>query len=148
MPVGDDEVGPSILVDIEERDAPAEQLIAAQTRMFGDVFEELAVLVLVERRPVAGEIRLGDIQKPVAVVIRDRDAHAGLQVAVGIVGDARCVAALFKGPVVFVAIEEAGGLVAGDIDIGPAVVIEIRDDHAEAIAAAGRQDAGLCRRRR
>ncbi len=63
--------------------------------------------------------------------------------AVGIVGHACRVAALFESAVVLVAVEQAGGLVAGDIDIGPAVVIEIGDDHAEAIAAAGREDTGL-----
>ena len=110
---------------------------------FGDVFEELAVFVPVERRPVAGEIGLGDIEEAVAVVVRDRDAHARLQTSVGIVGDAGRVAALFERSVVLVAIEQAGGLVAGDIDVGPAVVIEIGDDHAQAVAAAGRQNAGL-----
>ena len=44
-----------------------------------------------------------------------------------------------------VAIEQAGRLVASYVDIRPAVVIEIGDDHAKAITAAGREDAGLRR---
>ena len=62
VPVGENQVGPSILVDIEEGDTPTEQLIASQTRGFRDVFEELAVLVLVKRWAVAGEVGLGDVQ--------------------------------------------------------------------------------------
>jgi hypothetical protein len=46
-------------------------------------------------------------------------------VAIGIIGNACRIPAFFKGPVVSIAVKKAGGLIAGDIDVRPAVVIEI-----------------------
>ena len=64
MAVGEDEIGPAVLIDIEKGGAPAEQLIAADAGSLGDVFEEFPVFIAVERRAVAGEIGLGDIELP------------------------------------------------------------------------------------
>ena len=102
----------------------------------------------IERGPVAGEIGLGDIQKAVAVVIGDRDAHAGLQLAVGVVSYAGRIAALFESAVVLVEIQQAGSLIAGHIEVGPAIVIEVRSHRAEAVTAARARECRLSRRRR
>ena len=52
-------------------------------------------------------------------------AHAGLLLAVFAEGDAGLQAALGEGSVVVVAEEQAGRGVAGDVDVRPAVAIEI-----------------------
>ncbi len=140
------QVGPTVFVDIEKRNPPAEELIAPEARHFGDVLEETSVLILIKRRPVAREIRLGDIEKTVAVVIRHGDPHAGLQLSVGVIGDARGIVPLFKSAVVFVAVQhEARCLVACDVNVLPAIVIEIGRDHAQAVACARSENARLLR---
>ena len=129
--IGDHEVGPAVLVGVQEGEAPAEQKIAAEAGPFRNVFEKFPVLVAVERRPVAGKIGLGNVEEAVAVIIRDGDSHAGLKPSIVVVGDPGRAAALFERAVVPVAIEKARRLVAGDVDVGPAVVIEVGGGDAE-----------------
>ena len=42
-----------------------------------------------------------------------------------------------------VAVENAGSAVAGDIDVGPAVVVEIESGNAEGVMAVGSVDVGF-----
>ena len=58
--------------------------------------------VVIETGGVAGEVGLDDIEIPVAIVIRDRHAHAGLRLAVRAVGHARLDGDLGESAVVIV----------------------------------------------
>ncbi len=147
--VGDEDVEPAIVVEVDEADAPAEIAgVEAEAGEVGVVFKGAVAEVEVEGVGVAGEVGLDDVEQAVAVEVADGDAHAGLRLAVGRVGDAGFDGQVFEGAVLLVLIEGGGGGVVGDVDVGPAVVVEIGDDDGEAVGADGVFDAGLFWRRR
>ena len=84
---------------------------------------------------------LEDVEVAVEVEIADPDPHAGLLHAVFVERDAALEAGLGERAVVIVAEEEAGRGIAGDVDVRPAVVIEIGRDRGHAVAALGFGDA-------
>ena len=134
------------LSGVEEADAPAEIAgVDAQAGEVGVVFKGAVAEVLVEGIGVAGEVGFDDVEQAVAVEVTDGDAHAGLGFAIGRVGDAAFDGFVLEGAVALVAIEGGGGGVVGDIDVGPAVVVEIGDGYREAVGADGVEDAGLFR---
>ena len=87
--VGDEDVEPAIVIDVDEADAPAEQArIDAEACLVGAIVERAVAEIHKERIGIAGEIGLHDIEHAVAVVIANGNAHAGLRLAVGRIGDA------------------------------------------------------------
>src|SRR4029079_12770773 len=88
--VDEEEIEPSVVIEIDERGAPAEPArVHADARGKRAVVAQAAAAVLVERRRVAGEVRLEDVHRAVAIVVADGDAHARLRLAVLAVGAAR-----------------------------------------------------------
>ena len=79
----------------------------------------------------------------VAVVVGDRRAHAGLLASVFVEGRAGGDRDVGEGSVVIVAVENAGRAVAGDEDVGPAVVVEVERGDAEGVVAVGLVDVGF-----
>ena len=80
---------------------------------------------------------------PSQIVVGRGDAHAGLRLAVGAVAPAGFDGDVLERAVVLVLIERAGGGIVGHVDIGPAVVVEVGDEHAQAVGAGGLQNAGF-----
>ncbi len=91
----------------------------------------------IERVGVAGEVCFDDVEQAVAVEVADGDAHAGLRLAVGGVGDAGFDGDVFEGAVLLVLVEGGGGGVVGNVDVGPAVIVEVGDGDGERIGADG-----------
>ncbi len=115
--------------------AEAEVLaVHAQARLDAGVGEGAAV-VAVERGDLLGEIRSDDVQPAVGVEISDADAHAGQGDAILIERAAGRNRDLAEGPVVVVAIQQTRRAVAGDVDVRPAVVVEIRRRRSHAVRA-------------
>src|SRR5207244_7111990 len=100
------------------------------------------VLVFKKRRQVTRKIRFGNVRQAIAVEVRYSDTHACLQRPVKVISYAGLNSSLLEGPVVFVAIEQAGRHIAGDIDVRPAVIVEVRGRYSESVAAARLQNAG------
>ena len=124
--VREQDVRPAVVVEVEEVDAEAEVLpvhaeAGAQARLL-----EGAAVVAVERRHLLGEVRPDDVQPAVAVVVADADAHARERGAFCVEGAAGGNPDLAEGPVLVVAVEQARRGVAGHVDVGPAVVVEVR----------------------
>ena len=69
----------------------------------------------------------------IAVIIRGSGAHAGLLASVLIEGDAGVCANVDKGTIMVVAIKDGGSGIAGDINIGPAIFIEVESRDRKAI---------------
>ena len=136
------------MIEIEEADAPSEP-----ARVEADAAGERAVLaealagVRVQRRRVAGEVGLEDVDRAVAVVVADRDAHAGLRLAVLAVGAARVDADVLERAVAVVPIQRARVRVVRHIEIDPPVVVEVERADAEAVGAVCARDAGRDRKR-
>ncbi len=90
-------------------------------------------------------MRFEDVQRAIEIVIADSQTHAGLLDAIVIQGHAGFEADLAEGAVVTIAEHPTGRGIAGDIDIGPAVVIEVRRNRGQSVAAAHFPDSGFGR---
>ncbi len=84
-----------------------------------------------------------DVEIAVQIVVADAQSHAGLLHAVFVQGHSAFQANLGKSSVVVVFEKKAGGGVAGNIDVGPAVVVKIGGGGSHAVAAFGFRYAGL-----
>ena len=111
----------------------------------GHVAESAVAVVVIEIAGVVGEIGFEDVEPAVAVVVRDGNAHTGLLVAILAVGAAGDHGDIGERAVVIVVKQNAGLGIDGDVNIRPAVVIEIVRDRGDGIARAGFQDAGFLR---
>src|ERR1700761_8965973 len=87
--VGDDQIPPAVVIDVDERDAPTEKLPGPETGLSGDIGEELAVVVVKQGRQIAGKVRFGNVEATITVEIGDRNTHAGLQGSVKVKGNSR-----------------------------------------------------------
>src|SRR5260370_31705532 len=99
--------------------------------------------IVVKRGCVAGKIGFDEIEVGVEIVVGGGDAHAGLRFAVGAESAARIHGNVNEGAVFLILIERAGGGIVGDVNVRPAVVVEIGGEHAEAVGAVGFEDAGF-----
>src|SRR5437660_1165721 len=142
--VADEDVGPAVVIHIEEAATPAEKLcVAAEPAGERGVFKTGVADVVVEGRCVAGEIGFDDVEIAVEIVIGGGDAHAGLGLTVGAEGAASFHGNVDKFSIVLVLVKGAGGGVIGDVNVGPAVVVEIGGEDAEAVGAVGVEDASF-----
>ena len=89
MAVGRRQVEAAVVVDVEERDAEAQQEPARglEADGRGGVGEHPAPQVAVERRRLAEEVRDGQVRPAVAVEVAARHAHARLVPAIGVARD-------------------------------------------------------------
>ena len=94
---------------------------------------------------IVGEVGLEDIEPAVAVVVGDGNSHSGLLVAVLAVSASRHDGDVRESSIVIVVEQDAGFRVDCDVNIGPAVVIEIRRQCGDGIAWTGFEDARLFR---
>src|SRR5437016_2000929 len=109
----------------------------------GGVGEGAIAVVVVERGSVVGEICLEDVEPAIAVVVGNRGAHAGLGAAVFVERSSGNNGNVGKGAVAIVAVQNAGSAVAGDVEIGPAVVVVIERGDAEGVVAGCVFDAAF-----
>src|SRR5262249_5903964 len=91
---------------------------------------------------VPREIRFDDVEIAVEIVVRGGDAHASLRLAVGAERTARFHGYVGELAVLSVLIKSAGGGIVGDVDVRPAVIVEISREYTETISAVGLEDAG------
>src|SRR5262245_19121329 len=68
-----------------------------------------------------------------------------LESAGKVVGDARLCAAFLEGPLVLVPVQKAWRHVASDVDIGPAIVIEVGRCNSQRVAASRFQNSRFLR---
>ena len=120
------EVGPAIVVVVDEAAAPGHVLVIdADAGGESDVGESSVAVVVIKVAGIVGEVGLENIEPAVAVVIADGHAHAGLLVAILAVGASRHHGDVGESAVVVVVEQDAGLGVHRDVNIRPAVVIEI-----------------------
>src|SRR4029077_16593370 len=107
------------------------------------VLEIRAAQLVVKRRRVSRKIRFDEIEIAVEIVIGSGDAHAGLRLSIGAEGAAGFDRDVRESTVLFVLIESAGGGIVGNINVRPAIVVEIGSEHAETVGAVSFKDAGF-----
>ncbi len=80
---------------------------------------------MIEIAGVIGEVGFEDVEPAIAVVVADRDSHARLFVPVFAVGAAGNHRDIGEGAVVIVAEQNTRLGINRNVDVGPAVVVEI-----------------------
>src|SRR5260370_41255469 len=94
-------------------------------------------MVGIEGGGVVGEIGLDNVEASVAIVVDGIGSHAGLLAASVVEGDAGLDGNFCESSVVVVVKEQAGSGIAGDVDVGPAVVVEVERGGAAAGVGTG-----------
>ena len=115
--------------------------VLAEAALKCGVLEISPAEIAIERRGVAGKIGLDEIEIAVEIVIGGGDSHPGLRLAVGAESAARFQCNVREGAVFFILIKSARGGIVGNINVGPAIVVEIGGKHAKAVSAVGFEDA-------
>src|SRR5205085_8414806 len=126
--------------------APA-QILGVQSKASrkGLVVKCAVAIVVQEGGSVVGKIRFEDIESAVAVIIADRRAHARLLAPIVVERRAGNDGNIGESSVLIVVIQNAGGAVACDKNVGLAVVVVIERGNAEAVMAVGLIDFGFLR---
>ena len=126
MPVHLHEVGPAIVVVVDKAAAPGDILVVdSDAGRERHVAEGAVAVVVIEVAGVVGEVGFENVEPAVAVVVADGHAHSGLLVAVLAVGASGHDGDIGEGSVVIVAEQNAGLGIDRDVNIRPAVVVEI-----------------------
>src|SRR5262249_5879900 len=105
------------------------------------VSESPVSIVVIEIAGVVGEVCFENIQPTIAVVVADRDSHPRLLVAVVAVCATGGDSNLAESAVVVVVEEHAGLGVHGDMNVGPAIVVEIVRNGRNRVTRTWLQDA-------
>src|ERR1700727_1126658 len=80
--VTNENVGPAVIVEIEEAATPAQILrVRAQPCSKGVVFETSSSQIVIERWSVAGEVGLDQVEVAVKIKVSGGDAHARRRLA-------------------------------------------------------------------
>ena len=138
MSVGEEEVGPAVVVDVGEHGSPAEGVgVDAEACRESHVGEGAVGIVVVEGGGVVGEVGLEEVEATVSVVVGGGSAHPGLLAAVFVEGDADVGGGVGEGSVAVVVVEDGGRGVAGDVDVRPAVIVVVEGSDREAVVSGG-----------
>ena len=138
MPVGLRQVEPAVVVGVEEGGAEAQHVAGGrrQADRRGVVAELPGPEVVEERGRLAVEVGHGQVGPAVAVEVAAGDPHARLVAPLAAGAGPRDLADLLEPEAPPVAEQEVGRHVVGDVDVEPAVVVEVGDDDAQSAAVA------------
>src|SRR5579863_2927949 len=146
MTVSNEQVFPSIVVEVQKGCAPFHILgVYGQTCRACNIIEGSIPEISIKRIGIAREVSFKYVKASVAVVIGRCCAHARLLATILVHSQPAYQTCLFKCPVVLVAKKQAGRRVAGDIKIGPAIIVEVAGQDCESVVLTRRLDAGLFR---
>src|ERR1700761_9154535 len=88
--VGEQKIGPAIVVDIDEGHTPAKILrVETEASLLNHRREGAVAVVFVERRNIVGEVGFEDVFISVASVVTYSRSHASLFAAIFVIGDTR-----------------------------------------------------------
>src|SRR5438067_10404896 len=136
--IGDENVRPSVIVEIYKLRAEAEERNAyrSKTPRPGHIGEFAAVVVMVEIIGIIGKVRLDNVRPAIVIVICRIDTHAGLLASVGAVCDTRLGSNFCEDTFAIVMVEQRRRRIVRHVKIEAAVQIVIEPKYAYAIIAA------------
>src|SRR5713226_725531 len=144
MSVGEDEIGPAIIVKVKKHGAPAQILrVQTKSRGEGNIRKDSFTVIAVKGRRVIREIGLKNIQPSVAVVIRDGSSHARLLAPIFVEGYSCHHRNIGESAIAIVVIKNTWGTIAGYINIWPAIIVKVEGGNAEGIVSTGLVDMSL-----
>src|SRR5579859_6660415 len=126
MPVYEQQVLPTIVVEVEEAAAPADVAsVVAHPGGYGYVVEIPTPTVVIESLPLIGEITAKDIQLSVAIIVGRSNAHSRHRLTVVVECDATQDSFFSKLYVTLIDVEQRQRLVACYIDVHQSIIVEI-----------------------
>src|SRR4249919_455991 len=112
MSIGEDEIGPAIIVEVQKHGTPTQVLrMLAESRGEGYIRKNSIPIVAVEGWGVIGKVGLKNVQAAVAIVIGDSRAHSGLLATVFVECNSSHDGNICEAAVMIVVIEDARGAV-------------------------------------
>ena len=132
MTVGDEDVFPSVVIEIEEFRAEPQEGNADGTNSRGPshVGELAVVVIVVEIVSIVRKIGFDDVRPPVIVIVSGIDAHAGLFTAVRTVSHSSLGAHFTKTAFAVVVVKQAGGRIVGYVQVETAIFVVVQPKHA------------------
>src|SRR6185369_2550550 len=144
MSVADENVGPRIVIHVEESATPTEEArVQSELRRVSRVLELVATEITIERMRVAGKIGFNDIQVSVTVIISRGNAHSSLRFAVCAQSATRLNADLFEGSVLQVLVEQTRLRIVRHVNVWPTIVVEVSHQHSKPKRSRHVRDARL-----
>src|SRR6266571_6309417 len=141
-----EDVNPPVVVEVDKAATPAKKAgVHSDTPPKCDLFKSAFARVLVEVGGVAGKVGFEYIEPAVPVIVSGGNAHSRLRLAVLTVSAPGLNTHVGKGAVVVVAIQGAGIGVVGDVDVRPAIVVEVENQNAESVRSVSRCNPGFPR---
>src|ERR1700761_386105 len=138
MPVDQQQIRPAIIVDIHKHASPAEVLgVDSQSGIKRHVGEGVVSVMVVKRGSVVRKVGFDYVQVAVSVVVSDGRSHARLFASIIVEGHAAIGRGIGECAIVIVAIEDGGGGIAGNENVGPSILVVVDGSHAEAIVTHG-----------
>src|SRR5712691_12300 len=134
MAVGNPEIQPPIVVEVEELCAPAAVSISrweSQSELRGPIHEEMGALVFVERVVLLDPLRDEYIEQAVVVVVSHSHAHGPFGAAVPVHSQSRFPACISERAVTVVDVIEVRSGVVDHVNVRAAVVIEVTENDPE-----------------
>ena len=94
---------------------------------------------------VVGEICLEDVQQSTAVDVSCAHAHPGLLPSIFVESKTGTNADFFEGFAAQVVIVQTRGGIAGDVNVGPPIIIEVASERGKSVVVFGPGDMNLIR---
>ena len=124
--VCDEKIFPAVVVIIQEaRSEPQILGVNTESGLHAGIVECAIAVVAVQNCDLVGEVGPRDVKPAVTIVIANCNAHPGECDAILIEGTAGRNRHFGEGAVLVVVIQQAGRGIAGDVDIRPAIVVEV-----------------------
>src|SRR5229473_1171248 len=145
--IGDEDIGPGVVVHVKEAGAPAHQavILLSHTRSPAHVLETLRSEIFVKTVGLLGKMRDEEAEPSAVVEIGEIHAHVAEFHAFAAERQAGEHADVRKGAVVIVVVEVVGNGIIGDEQVRPTIIIVVRPHHTQAVIADFVANASFCR---
>src|ERR1700722_4241037 len=126
----------AVVIKVHDTGTPT-NIVSFNSEMRGvrNVVKIALAVVVIENVGIVGEIRFEKVEMAVKIVVAHADAHASLLHSVLVDGDAARHAFFTKGAIMIVLEEETRRRLAGEVEIGPTVFVEIGRNNGHSVAA-------------
>ena len=126
MAVGEKDIFPAVVVEVEKYGAES-QILPVGTEAGGEarVVKSAVAVVLVQGGELVREVSSHNVEPTISVIVSHPDTHAGHRCTVLVEGTAGWDSNFAECAVMIVVVEQTWRSIASDIDVRPAIVVEV-----------------------
>ena len=126
---------PSLSKSKKAQPQPTKRVLCAEAGGDGDIVKLAVAGVAIEGLALVRKVDAENVEPAVSVVVGRGEPHAGQRAAVFVESHAAQHGLFEKRAVALVDEQQRGRLVAGHVDVGPPVVVEVLGQYAERVVA-------------